>query len=210
MASIDTGGGDSGHKKGPGVKKAKRLSTRVDMTPMCDLGFLLITFFIFTTTMQTPTTMDLNMPKDTQKKEEQNEVKQSGALTIMLGKSDKVYYYEGQLEPNASNFKTTTFKGIRDIIINKRKDVISRHVHDDNCKEIQDKAKTKGDPDWQNACKDKDFVVIIKPDQDATYKNTVDILDEMTINDVKRFAMIKILDIEYQLIKATEASSGIK
>ena len=210
MASIDTGGGDSGHKKGPGVKKAKKLSTRVDMTPMCDLGFLLITFFIFTTTMKTPTTMDLNMPKDTEKKEEQTEVKQSGALTIMLGKADKIYYYEGQLDAQGKNFTPSNFKDIRTEIINKRKSVIASHVHDAECPKIQEKAKEKGDPDWQNACKDKDFVVVIKPDQDANYKNTVDILDEMTINKVKRFAMIKITDQEYQLIKATEGSAGIK
>lgn len=212
MASIDTGGGDSGHKKGRGVKKAKRLSTRVDMTPMCDLGFLLITFFIFTTTMQTPSTMDLNMPKDTEKKEQQNEVKNSGALTIMLGKNNQIYFYEGQLKIDAAgnNFKSSNFKDIRTIIINKRKDVISRHVHDANCTPIQQKAKDKGDANWQNACLDRDFVVIIKPDKDATYKNTVDILDEMTINNVKTFAMVKITDQEYDLIKKTEESAGIK
>lgn len=212
MASIDTGGGDSGHKKGPGVKKAKKLSTRVDMTPMVDLGFLLITFFIYTTTMQTPTTMDLNMPKDTQKPEEQTEVKNSGALTILLGKDNQIYYYEGQLKIDATgnNFKQTTFKGIRDIIINKRNDVISHYVPSPDDQEMIDRAKKNGDPDWQDAAKDKDFMVIIKPDQDATYKNTVDILDEMTINNVKRFAMIKITDQEYDLIKKTEESAGIK
>ena len=71
-------------------------------------------------------------------------------------------------------------------------------------------AKKKGDPDWKDACLDVDFVVIIKPDDDATYKNTVDILDEMTINGVKRYAMVKILKEEIELIKATEASNGIK
>ena len=121
MASIDEGGGGGGHKKGPGVKKAKKLSTRVDMTPMVDLGFLLITFFIFTTTMSSPTTMQLYMPKDTDKDEEQNKAKESGALTIMLGKNNVVYYYEGQLLPDGSNFKTATFKEIRGIIIKKKK-----------------------------------------------------------------------------------------
>ena len=92
MASIDTGG-EQGGKKGPGVKKAKKLSTRVDMTPMVDLGFLLITFFVFTATMSSPTTLDLNMPKDIKKQEDQTEVKESSVLTIMLGKADQVYYY---------------------------------------------------------------------------------------------------------------------
>ena len=125
MASIDTGGGDSGHKKGPGVKKAKKLSTRVDMTPMVDLGFLLITFFIFTATMKSPTSMDLNMPKESDQKDE-TKVKQSGALTVMLGKDDHVYYYEGELtQENASQaFKSSTFKDIRQVIIDKKKEVI--------------------------------------------------------------------------------------
>jgi biopolymer transport protein ExbD len=211
MASIDTGGGDSGHKKGPGVKKAKKLSTRVDMTPMVDLGFLLITFFVFTATMSSPTTMDLNMPKDTEKEEELNKAKASGALTIMLGKNDQVYYYEGELLPDGSNFKTSTFKQIRDVIINKRKDVISRYVPDAAC---EAKAKEKlaklpaNDPRKKltprQECQDQDFVVVIKPTTEATYKNTVDMLDEMTINGVKRFAMVKIAESELDLVKATE------
>ena len=182
------------------------------MTPMVDLGFLLITFFIFTTTMSSPTTLDLNMPKDIKDQKDQTEAKESGVLSIMLGKGDQVYYYEGKLAVDAAgnNFKQTTFKGIRDIIINKKKEVMAKHVHDATCEKNQQKAKEKGDPNWKDACLDRDFVVIIKPDKDATYKNTVDILDEMTINQVKIYAMVKILDEEYQLIQATETNNGIK
>src|SRR5688572_31422747 len=141
MASVDTGGGESSHKKVAGVKKAKKLSTRVDMTPMVDLGFLLITFFIFTATMNEPTTMDLNMPKDTDKEDEVTKAKQSGALTVMLGKNDQVYYYEGELAPDGSNFKQTTFKGIRDEVIRKKKEVIANYRGNPTCEE---KAKSKG------------------------------------------------------------------
>jgi biopolymer transport protein ExbD len=208
MASIDSGA-DQGGKKGPGVKKAKKLSTRVDMTPMVDLGFLLITFFVFTATMSSPTTLDLNMPKDIKKQDEQTEVKESSVLTIMLGKGDQVYYYEGKLVVDATgnNFKQTTFKGIRDIIVNKKKEVMDRYYQrpDPAC---EAEAKAKGKP--VSNCADKDFVVIIKPSDDATYKNTVDILDEMTINQVRTYAMVKIADVEYELIKKTEESNGIK
>lgn len=204
MSSIDDGGGEV-QKKGPGVKKAKKLSTRVDMTPMVDLGFLLITFFIFTTTMSSPSALDLYMPKDTDKEEEQNKAKESGALTIMLGKGDQVYYYEGQLLPDASNFKQTTFKGIRDVIIKKKKDVMAAHQHEEKCKEIW--AKNGGD---QKSCLDLDLVIVIKPNDDATYKNTVDILDEMTINEIRRFAMVDLFPDEKLLIQKTEETSGIK
>jgi biopolymer transport protein ExbD len=217
MASLDEGGHDSGHKKGPGVKKAKKLSTRVDMTPMVDLGFLLITFFIFTTTMTSPTTMELFMPKDTDKPEEQNKAKESGALTILLSKDNHIYYYEGTLKDDASNFKQATFgptaiiKGagdsvlpIRTVIFRKKKAVIDAHVHDGGCPELQQKAKARGDKNWQNACLDKDLVVVIKPGDLATYKNTVDILDEMAISDIGRYAMVDPFPIETEVIKKTE------
>ena len=177
MASIDTAAGESGHKKGPGVKKAKKLSTRVDMTPMVDLGFLLITFFIFTTTMSTPSTMDLFMPKDTKKDEELNKAKESGALTIMMGNENHLYYYEGKLAPDASNFLSTNFKDIRDVIIKKKK-----------------------------STPPEDLVVVLKPNEQATYKNTVDMLDEMTINEIKRFALVDISEVENGLIHATEGT----
>jgi biopolymer transport protein ExbD len=181
MAEMDTSGG-GGHKKGPGVKKAKKLSTRVDLTPMVDLGFLLLTFFIFTTTMSQPTAMNLPLPKDTDKPEEQNKAKESGALTLMVGKNSNVYYYEGILAPDASNFKSSTMKQVRDVIINKKRSV----------------------------AEEKDFVVVLKPNEDATYKDLIDILDEMLINDVKRYALVDISDVENQLIKITEGAGGTK
>ncbi len=174
MAEMDTSGGGS-HKKGPGVKKSKKLSTRVDMTPMVDLGFLLITFFVFTTTISQPTALNLNLPKDTDKPEEQTKTKASGALTIMLGKDNNVFYYEGELLPNLSNFKASNFKDIRNEIISKK-----------------------------NSTPAEDFMVVIKPSDESTYKNVVDLLDEMTINVVKRYALVDISDPEFQLVRKTE------
>jgi biopolymer transport protein ExbD len=201
MASLDTGDGGGGHKKGPGVKKAKKQNTRVDMTPMVDLAFLLITFFIFTATMNDPTTMALNMPKDTDKKDELTKTKQSGALTIMLGKNNNLFYYEGELLPDGSNFKSARYSEIRDIIIKKKRSVEAAYVRDPAC---EAKKQELGLP--ISGCRQNDFFVMIKPTDEASYKNTVDILDEMTINNVERYAIVKVADSEMDLIKATEGS----
>ena len=176
MAEMDTSGGGGKHKKGPGVKKGKKLSTRVDLTPMCDLGFLLITFFIFTTTMSQPTAMQMYLPKDVKNPDEQNKVKNSAVITLMLGGDDKIYYYEGD---DPTKMLQTTFKKVRDVIIDKKR-------------------RTDA----------KDFMVVLKPTQDATYKNTVNILDEMTIDEVKRYAMVDVSPTEYDLIKKTETANA--
>lgn len=214
MADIDVSGDSGHHKKGPGVKKAKKLSTRVDMTPMVDLGFLLITFFIFTTTMSTPTTMALNVPKKVEDESKQIEIKASNALTIMLGRTTdtykNVYWYTGQLEADGSNFQTGTIAELRAEIVKKRQEVINRHIHEESCKEIQEKARAKGKDDWQNACRDKDFVVVIKPNNEADYGTTIAALDEMAINNVKAFAVIDITPEENMAVKATEQQNGLK
>ncbi len=179
MAEMDTSSG-GGHKKGSGVKKGKKLSTRIDLTPMVDLGFLLITFFIFTTTMSQPTAFKLNLPKESDKPQDDTKIKNSGALTILLGKDDNIFYYEGILDPAGQNFKSSTFKTIRDEIIQKKKSTA-----------------------------DKDFFVVIKPNDECNYKNVIDVLDEMAINVVKRYALVDISEGENQLVMATE-KAGIK
>lgn len=188
MAELDTSGG--GHKKGPGVKKGKKLSTRVDLTPMVDLGFLLITFFIFTTTMSQPTALKLFLPDDKVTPEDQNKAKESGVLTILMGSDNHIYYYEGQLKPDGSNFLSASFNGensIRDVILKKKADVRSRST------------------DAANPY--KDFVVVIKPSAVCNYKNVIDILDEMAINVVKKYALVDISEGESQLVKISDASS---
>lgn len=199
MAQMDTSSGDSGHKKGPGVKKAKKLSTRVDMTPMVDLGFLLITFFIYTTTMSTPNTTKLNMPKKTDDKQEM-EVDKAGLLTILLGKDNQVYYYEGELKPDGSNFMTgsydaSTDQSIRKVVQKKKAEVIANWRPGGAIKETE---------------KENGLTVVIKPSKDANYGRTVDILDEMTINDVKVYAIVDITPEENQVLDLASQRNGGK
>lgn len=195
MAEMDVSS-SGGHKKGPGVKKGKKLSTRVDLTPMCDLGFLLITFFMYTTTMSKPKTMQINMPykDDIIKQEEQTKIKNSVALTVLLSKSHRIYYYEGIGDDpeKPPQVEVTYFKpkgGIRDIIINKKK-------------AIEDMKR-------QGALTEKDqLTVLIKPDETSTYEDMVNILDEMNINDVRVYAILDISDVDKDFIKETEQANG--
>ena len=196
MAEMDTSSKGGGHKKGPGVKKGKKLSTRIDLTPMVDLGFLLITFFMFTTTLAKPKTMEINMPyKDPNMKvEDQKKIKNSVALTVLLSRNHRVYYYEGiGDDPNvAPDMKSTNFSqknGIRDEIIAKKKMV--------------DDMKRSG----SLSAKDE-ATILIKPDTTSTYSDLVNILDEMNINDVKVYAIIDISDLEQGWIKETEAANA--
>jgi biopolymer transport protein ExbD len=161
-------------KQTTGTRKPEKKSTRVDLTPMVDLGFLLITFFIFTTTMSQPTAMKLVMPKDVDD-EDRMLTKQSATLTLLLATDHTVYYYEGGLNQTASNLKVASLQTLRDVIMDKKK-------------------RTDA----------SDLFIIVKAAKSSVYKSVVDVLDEMTINDVKRYALVDITPAEEQLLNVSE------
>jgi biopolymer transport protein ExbD len=164
MAEVTSSSGGKNKSK----KRSKKVSTKIDMTPMVDLAFLLITFFMFTTTLTQPQAMEVNMPDKTKENITQP-VKESQALTVILGDNNKVYWYTGITDPRV---QVTDFSanGIRKVLQEKNLSM-------------------------------KDMVVIIKSMDTSKYKNMVDIIDEMEITGIKRFAPVAITEIDKQLIK---------
>lgn len=149
-----------------GNKRVHKKNTRVDLTPMVDLGFLLITFFVFTTTMSLPKVMGFNEPVDTIPGDE---ICNSCVLTVFLEKGNEIRYCEGMPGHNPV-VKQTSFsvKGIRDVLLAKKGEV----------------SMATGDA--------KRFVLIIKPAAESTVQNFVDIMDEIAINDIKRYYVLEI------------------
>jgi biopolymer transport protein ExbD len=179
MAEIDTSGGGGGGKHG-GKVRGKKLSTKVDLTPMVDLAFLLITFFMLTTSLNKPKAMDLNMPK--KDKEIKQDVKESQVLNVILGKDDVIWYYETS-DGKMTNMDQTTFAGddgIRAVLLKKQKKVEKMFGHN---KEPFDKT-----------------IVLIKMAEGAKYKDMVDILDEMDITNTRIYAIQDIVPIEQETV----------
>jgi biopolymer transport protein ExbD len=153
-------------QKHGGAQRCKKLPTRIDLTPMVDLGFLLITFFVFTTSLNKPTVMGLVLPSNKPVKRP-IELTASKALTLVLVDDKTVGYYNGD---NVASMQLVGYDaaGLRKIILQKQQAV----------KDIY------GDP--------QQMMVLIKPSDASTYKNVVETLDEMAINNVKRFMLLDI------------------
>ena len=172
MADIQTPEQGSHSKHGKGKVRSKKMSTRVDFTPMVDLAFLLISFFMLTTTLSKPQAMQLNMPKKDE--EVKQDVKASQVLTVICDKDDVIWYYEGQeVVMKKTNFSPD---GVRKVIYDKQKAV---------GQQFGDPAKT---------------IVIIKMTDDANYREMVDMLDEMDITNTKIYAIQDLADIEKEAI----------
>jgi len=209
MAEINTGGGEA--KKG----KPKRLHLRVDFTPMVDMNMLLITFFMFCTTLSKPQMMDLVMPTKDENltKEQKTKTDEKNTITLLLADNDIVYYYFGfpRYDDYTSLVKTDySPEGLRKMLAERNGKVVKKMTElrmQKLKKKITDESFTEQSNELKNA---KDgLVVIIKPTDASTYKNLVDVLDEMQICSIGKYAIVEVEDGDFTLIENLQLQRNI-
>ena len=216
--------------------KQKKMTVRVDFTPMVDMLMLLITFFMLCTSLSKPSTMELTMPSNdkTQDDTKKNEAKESHSITIYIADGDKMFYGNGKPEYDNANWLkpadwSNTPKGIRYVLQHKQVgdpstgEAITVPYQDMEIavKELNQKkqADPKAYPDsiYQseiaaiksgmiNGKKVSTMTVIIKPTDHASYRHLVDILDEMQISYIGTYVIDKLTDQDKSLL----AKKGIK
>ncbi len=198
----ESSGNDKGKKS-----KQKKMSVRVDFTPMVDMNMLLITFFMLCTSLSKPQTMEISMPSNEKDltEDQLTQVKASEALTLLLDKDNKLYYYEG--EPNYkdySSLKESSYKadGIRALLLRKNAPAVRKVEElkkmkadlkiseEDYTKQVSEVKNGKGTP-----------VVIIKATDEATYMNLIDALDEMQICNIGKYVIAEIAEADEFLIE---------
>lgn len=203
---VDAGGGD-----GKGKKKAKKGTPTMDMTPMVDLAFLLLTFFVMTSTFSKPKVMSLVYPAKPDPKAEKTEQKINNAVTFLLS-NDKIFYYQDQFYPEgnsagkpATQLEETDFspQGVRKLLTNLNRFVLEKKAGYDKQlkgKEIADSTYLRlvREAKSDNAA----LKVLIKTDDKATCNNFIDLVDELKIADIGVIAPVDISADELKLVKA--------
>ncbi|MDR1610519.1 MAG: biopolymer transporter ExbD [Candidatus Symbiothrix sp.] len=195
----------SDHNDG-GKNKQKKQHLRVDFTPMVDMNMLLITFFMFCTTLLKPQTMNINMPMKDENltEEEKTKIKESGAVTLLLGANDELYYYLG-IPKDQSTYDDSTYlvtssygvDGIRKVLLEKNTGTYEKiqelkaQLKEGTIVDSVFRTKSK---EIQDAAKEYAPTVMIKPTELSTYKNMVDALDEMLITNIGAYAIIDLTE----------------
>ena len=211
MADVNTGDGGGGGKHAK--KRAKKSSTRIDMTPMVDLAFLLLTFFVLTSTFAKPKTMEINYPA--KPKKEDDRIKVNNALTFILSKDDEIYYYYGEFfaegipNPNGkplTKLTKTDFssEGLHALLLEKNAKTITainKLTEQFKKKEIADSTYKKSVVGEKGA--KEALTVLVKADDGAVYKNIIDVVDELNFCNIGKYAVVDMGAKELELLKAT-------
>ncbi len=207
MAELNTDQGGGGGGKHGGKVRAKKSSTKIDMTPMVDLAFLLLTFFMLTTTFNKPQAMEINMPvKD--KVNDPPKIPGNQTLTLLLSEKNRIYWYMGADDPNQPpvvEYTNFSSKGIRKLLVDKNSEINGTFQRIESLKQQfkEGKIDEKAFKEERNKvyADKKGLIVLIKADDGSTYKNLVDILDEMAICNVGRYAIVDITPSELDMVK---------
>ena len=202
--------------------KQKKMNVRVDFTPMVDMLMLLITFFMLCTSLSKPQTMELTMPSNDEntQEEQKNEAKASETITLYVAADNKIYYGEGIPKYDDANWiKETTWdsEGIRKVLRNHATEQGIRPVERIMLavKELNmERSKNPNMPDsiYQKKLSDlkggnlkegkiPTLTIVIKPTDNASYKNMVDALDEMQILNIGTYVIDKINADDEKLLK---------
>lgn len=208
MAEIQESGGKKSNSK------QKKMTVRVDFTPMVDMNMLLITFFMLCTTLSKPQTMEISMPSNDKNitDEQRSKVKASQAITLLLAGEDKLYYYEGEPDyKDFSSLKQTSYQadGLRAMLL-RRNRVAVQKVNELK----QQKADLKiSEDDYKKQLSDIKSgddtpTVIIKAQGEASYKNLIDALDEMQICNIGKYVIADMADGDEFLIKNFESQGA--
>ena len=203
MAEVQSNEQESGkggkHKK----VRAKKQSTHIDMTPMVDLAFLLLTFFMLTTTFGKPKTMEINMP--VKPENEDNQTLVNNAVTILLSGDNKIWWYFGELKPETTLTPTDySQEGLRKLLLEKNAYAVEK------IKQIREQSQTNNIADTTQKRLEvevkgekKSLMVLVKADDKAKYINVIDVLDELNVCMVGKYALVDLTQKEFDLINAS-------
>jgi hypothetical protein len=204
MAQIDTGGNSN--------SKQKKMNARVDFTPMVDMIMLLVTFFMLCTTLLKPQTMEITMPsdKDDIKKEQKSQVQTDEAITIIIGKDNKLYYFEGK--PSEAQLQETSYgkDGIRAVLLRKNQkakdqvDALRRKLQGQFTSNVEQAKKNKeAFKEELRKIKNADGTptAIIKPMDESTYLNLINVLDEMQNCYIGKYVIDKVNDQDKKMVE---------
>lgn len=207
MAEVNTNDGGGGkHQK----KRAKKTSTRIDMTPMVDLAFLLLTFFVLTSTFAKPKTMEINFPAPTET--EADKTKVNNALTFILSDKDAIYYYYGEFYPagNAKGVPPTQLiktdfssEGLHKVLLDNNKpttEALDKLMKQFKSKEIVDSTYKRLAVELKG--KKEALTVLVKADDKAIYKNIIDVIDELNVCNIGKYAVVDLGAKELELVMA--------
>ncbi len=211
MAEIIQGGG---HEKG-GKKRPKKGHVHVDMTPMVDLAFLLVTFFVLASSLSKPKVLEIIYPKEVENEDDKTKLADELATTLLIGgKDSEVFYYHGKFKPDSTQLQLTDFSkdGFRKVMLEKNVNVNEAYAA---LLKQYENVKTEGDTSFVRKkgeifnAKNAPFV-IVKTIDETPFKNVVNAMDELNICNVKKRAVMDMAESEAIAVRQKSSELNLK